>query len=75
MFQLTPSDADLFWYLSRVVFVGGLGYMLIFAFGGEPLPSTGVDFWLGVVALALVPTLEHLSDSTPLHEEIDFDDE
>jgi hypothetical protein len=34
------------------------------------VPSSSVDFLLGIILLALVPVVEGMSDSTPLHEEI-----
>ena len=73
MFQLSPSDADLYWYLGKLMGLAGIIYMIAIVVGFDPVPSSSVDFQLGIILLALVPVVEEMSDSTPLHEEIDLD--
>ncbi|WP_158298141.1 hypothetical protein [Haloquadratum walsbyi] len=51
----------------------GIIYMIAIVVGFDPVPSSSVDFLLGIILLALVPVVEGMSDSTPLHEEIDLD--
>ena len=75
MFQLSPSDADLYWYLGKLMGLAGIIYMIAIVVGFDPVPSSSVDFLLGIILLALVPVVEEMSDSTPLHEEIDLSDE
>lgn len=72
MFQMAPTDADLYWYLGKIMFVTGIIYMLLIAVGFDPIPSSSIDFLFGVVLLALVPIVEQASDSTPLYKELDF---
>jgi predicted Na+-dependent transporter len=75
MFQFSPSDADLYWYLGKTMFVTGIIYMLLIAVGVDPVPSSPIDLVLGIVWLALVPAVEQASNSTPLYRELDFGDE
>jgi len=70
MLQLSPSGADLYWYLGKLMGLVGIIYMIAIPAGFDPVPSSSVDFLLGIILLALVPVVEGMSDSTPLHEEI-----
>lgn len=72
MFRLSPSDADIYWYAGKVVGVVGVIYNLAIVVGFDPVPSSSADFLFGILLLALVPVIEDMSDSTPLHEEIDL---
>jgi hypothetical protein len=75
MFQLSPSDADRYWYMGKIMGGVGIGYMLAIVGGFDPIPSSSLDFLLGIILLALVPVVEEMSNSTPLYEELDLDDE
>lgn len=75
MFQLTPSDADLYWYLGKFISVTGIIYMLLIAVGVDPVPSSSIDFVFGILWVALVPAVKQASDSTPLYKELDFGSE
>lgn len=74
MFQLTPSDVDLYWYAGKIMFVVGMIYMLLITFGFDPIPSSSADLLFGIWLLALVPVVEQVSDSTPLYKELDLGD-
>jgi hypothetical protein len=74
MFQLTPSDVDLYWYAGRIMFVIGIIYMLLIVVGFDPIPSSSVDLLFGILLFALVPMVEQASDSTPLHKELNLGD-
>jgi hypothetical protein len=74
MVQLSPSDADRYWYASRAVGVVGVVYSPLTVVAVRPVPSSSVDFLFGVLLRALVPTIERVSDSTPLCEETDLGD-
>ena len=75
MFQLSPPDADRYWYVGKIMGGVGIGYMLAIVGGFDPMPSSSIDFLLGITLLALVPVVEEMSNSTPLYEELDLDDE
>ena len=75
MFQLSPSDADLYWYLGKLMGLAGIIYMIAIVVGFDPVPSSSVDFLLGIILLALVLVVEEMSASTPLHEEMDLDED
>lgn len=74
MFQLSPSDADPYWYLGKLVGIVGIIYNLLIVIGVDLVPSSRIDFMFGIFLLALVPMIERMSDSTPLYKEIDFED-
>jgi len=75
MFQLSSSDADRCWYVGKIMGGVGIGYMLAIVGRFDPMPSSSLDFLLGIILLALVPVVEEMSNSTPLYEELDLDDE
>lgn len=72
MFPLAPSNADRYWYLSRVTGIAGMLLTSVIALGVDLIPSSSVDFLIGIWLLAVVPAMEYLSSSTPLHEELDL---
>jgi hypothetical protein len=74
VFQLTPSDVDLYWYAGKIMFVIGIIHMLLITVGFDPIPSSSVDMLFGICLLALVPVVEQASDSTPLYKELDLGD-
>ena len=74
MFQLSLSDADRYWYASRAVGVVGVVYNPLIVVAVDPVSSSSVDFLFGILLRALVPTIERVSDSTPLYEETDLGD-
>jgi hypothetical protein len=49
--------------------------MLAIVGGFDPMPSSSIDFLLGITLLGLVPVVKETSNSTPLYEELDLDDE
>ncbi len=73
MYRLSPSDADIYWYAGKVAGVVGIAYNLGIVVGFDPMPSSLVDFLFGILLLALVPMIEGMSDSTPLHEKTEFE--
>jgi hypothetical protein len=54
--------------------VVGVIYNLAIVVGFDPVPSSSVDSLFGILLLALVPAIEGMSDSTPLHKEMDLGD-
>lgn len=72
MFQLRPSDADLYWYLGKVTIGAAVALLSAMAAGVDPIPSSSVDLLFVIGLLELGAITELYSDSTPLYKELDL---